>query len=1615
LFFNSRRIRGKLSQSSVGSIRSRKLRIEPLEDRRLLNAAPTDIQLLWSTVLEQQPPATPVGMFTSSDPDLVNSFTYSLASGEGATDNDAFTIDAMGDLLTASIFDFHAKPSYSIRVRSTDQGGLWCEKAFAVTVIPLAGRRVDLVSSSMIVSAAGDGTSSLPCASADGRYVAFESCCSTAVPGDTDWWWDIFVTDLRSGATTRVSTDSLGSQGDNHSHRPSISADGRYVAFQSAATNLVPGDRNGMDDIFVKDLQSGATTRVSTDSTAVEGNHISESASISGDGRYVTFASSASNLVSGDTNELSDIFVKDRATGSTTRISIGSSAVEGHGPSSVPAISNDGRYVAFQSEASNLVPGDTNVALDIFVHDRVGGVTTRVSTDSSGGQASGASFNPKISGDGRHVAIESDAANLVDGDTNGLRDIFVKDLVGGSTTRVSTDSSDAESDHHSFYANISGDGRYVAYQSFASNLVPGDTNGGPDVFVKDTVSAQTTRVSAGNGGLQGNGNANTSALSADGRYVVFDSGANNLVAGDTMGAIDIFVKDLTSGAISLVSRRSPEVSPVQATFGTFTDMGCIGHDGRYVAFSSNAANLVAGDTNSKIDVFVRDLLAGTTRRVSTSSEGVQGSDASWYASLSDDGRYVAFSSYADNLVANDTNGVPDIFIKDMLSGVIRRVSESSSAVAANNESTDPCISNDGRYVSFTSYASNLVTGDSNGVPDVFVKDMLSGATRRVSTNSYGTGGAPYGAWEAHIAGDGRYVAFCSSGNDLIYGDTNNRADIFVKDLVSEATTRVSTSTAGEQANDNCTSPAISDDGRYMAFESEADNLVPGDTNGEQDVFVKDLISGITRRISVDSESVQGNARSASPSINGDGRYVAFWSAAANLVPGDTNECADAFVTDMLSGITIRVSTSQSLIQGIRGSYQPEISSDGEYVTFVSQADGLHPWDTNGANDIYRVSNSLIVSDLPIVVGLAPADDSTALGVQADLVITFDRAVRKGAGSVVIKKSSDGSVVDTIDVASGSVTIVGVPDTTPQQEAEYRVLIDPGVTLAENTGYYVLVPAGAFEDLEGRPLPGINGSRSWSFATGDFTPPGIRGLSPQGDRNQIELDANLVIDFDEEVRTGTGKLLIKTASNGATVETIDVNSDRVRIVGTMVTIDLTIVLAEKTGYYVEVIGGAFQDLVGNVFSGISGATNWTFTTGDFTAPSAWINRGTGQTSLTSLSPIVFTITFSEPVSGFTTGDGVLSGSAGAAQARVYDRGDHTSFDVVVSGMIQSGTVVFTLPTGVASDAALNSNLACASGDNIVFYDYVGPETVGLFDPAASMFYLRNSNTGGPADYTFGYGAPAQNWKEVVGDWDGNGLDSVGLFDPATATWYLGNSLAAGYATWTFGFGDPDRTHGQEDANWMPLVGDWDGNGIDTVGLFDPATCTWYLRNSLSGGYADVTFSYGDPDLTHGHGDANWIPVVGDWNGDRGDSSGFFDPTNCVWHLRNVLSTGVADTMFAYGDASRSRGHGANNWRPIIGDWDGNRAAGIGFLEPATSTFVLRNSLTPGVADLTFGYGQPAAGWQPLAGCWSIVTAQTALDRGASISSLAIDQIDLEALVAEATEPTFIDASGVCSVD
>ena len=342
--------------------------------------------------------------------------------------------------------------------------------------------------------------------SADGRYVAFASLASNLVEGDTngtgdfsfvDGTWDVFVHDRQTGATTRVSVDSAGRQGNGSSSQyssPSLSADGRYVAFVSEASNLVPGDTNHFRDVFVHDRQTGATTRVSVNSAGGQGDASSyqlgsASPSISADGRYVAFVSEASNLVAGDTNDTEDVFVHDRQTGATTRVSVNNAGWEGNGASSGSSISADGRYVAFGSVASNLVRGDTNAAGDIFVHDRQTGATTRVSVDSAGAQAFGGSAeDSSISADGRYVAFLSDASNLVAGDTNEGTDIFVHDRQTGVTTGISMDGQGHSSSTRYPRPSMSANGRYVAFDSYASNLVAGDTNYGMDIFVHDRLT-----------------------------------------------------------------------------------------------------------------------------------------------------------------------------------------------------------------------------------------------------------------------------------------------------------------------------------------------------------------------------------------------------------------------------------------------------------------------------------------------------------------------------------------------------------------------------------------------------------------------------------------------------------------------------------------------------------------------------------------------------------------------------------------------------------------------------------------------------------------------------------------------------------------------------------------------------------------------------------------------------------------------------------------------------------------------------------------------------------------------------------------------------------------------
>lgn len=391
------------------------------------------------------------------------------------------------------------------------------------------------------------------------------------------------------------------------------------VVFQSKATNLVSGDTNNRDDIFVRDPQTGATTRVSVATGGTQGDGHSLSPVVSSTGRYVAFWSTATNLVTGGTIA-PQVFVRDRKTGATHCASVDGAGNPGNGTSRFCSISADGRYVAFASCATNLVAEPTTWEWDVFVHDRQTGTTTLASVNDGGQGGNAWSYIPAISGDGRYVAFVSFATNLVAQNTNGLANVFVRDLQTGKTSRVSVGLSGGPANFHSDSTlAISLDGRYVAFDSVATNLAAGDTNGTSDVFVHDRQTGITTRVSVDGAGNQGNGGSYAAAMSADGRYVAFHSSASNLFPGDTNDWADVFVHDRQTGSTSRVSVDS---TGTQANFPS--EWPVMSPNGRYVTFMSFAGNLVGGDTNERADVFVHDRHTGATTRVSVGGAGSQG-------------------------------------------------------------------------------------------------------------------------------------------------------------------------------------------------------------------------------------------------------------------------------------------------------------------------------------------------------------------------------------------------------------------------------------------------------------------------------------------------------------------------------------------------------------------------------------------------------------------------------------------------------------------------------------------------------------------------------------------------------------------------------------------------------------------------------------------------------------------------------------------------------------------------------------------------------------------------------------------------------------------------------
>jgi Tol biopolymer transport system component len=437
--------------------------------------------------------------------------------------------------------------------------------------------------------------------------------------------------------------------------------------------------------------------------------------------------------------------VEASAQDAITRVSVDSSGGEGDDASwfdTPPALSADGRSVAFSSLATNLVANDANGVEDVFVHDRVSGATVRVSIDSSGVEGDGASKWPSLSGDGRYVAFQSAASNFVAGDFNGTNDVFVHDRDpdgngvfdegNGVTTFVSVTKNGAVPHRGSFSPSISADGRFVTFGSAASTLVSGDLNGFNDVFLRDLAAATTTLVSVDSGGVQGNGDSAPCGISKDGAFVAFTSMARNLVPGDTNGNTDIFVRDVLQ---QTTERVSVDSSGREGKYGAYQEANGISADGRWVVFTSYSSNLVASDTNGVDDVFVHDRSNGTTERVDVSASGAQADGASSVAAISGDGRFVSFSSSATNLTPHRMDGNAYVFLLDRTSSKTVVVSARCGSLSDNISAWSP-LSADGGILAFKSFADDLVSNDTNGVSDVFAFD---GAVDAAAWNNYGAG------------------------------------------------------------------------------------------------------------------------------------------------------------------------------------------------------------------------------------------------------------------------------------------------------------------------------------------------------------------------------------------------------------------------------------------------------------------------------------------------------------------------------------------------------------------------------------------------------------------------------------------------------------------------------------------------------------------------------------------------------------------------------------------------------------------------------------------------------------------------------------------------------------
>lgn len=735
--------------------------------------------------------------------------------------------------------------------------------------------------------------------------------------------------------------ERLGRQGDAASYGGEISADGRFVVFTSAATNLVAHDTNGSDDILLLDRSTGALERVSIgDGASGEAaNGRSYSPRLSADGRHIVFISEASNLVPGDTNGDADVFVRDRVSGRTHRVSVASDGQQGFGRSESPSISADGRFVLFTSMAS-LAPSTRMLSNGpvVYVHDRETGTTSVAGQDGQG------AIMRSFPGESAHMA--SDARFIAVAVSQPTQGIVVIDRDTGTTEPIAPLADTLLIDSAGRSPRLSRDGRFVTFASTASNLVPDDTNGTMDVFLHDRSTGTTVRASLAPDGSQLAGPSYTAGVSDDGRHVLFESDRIDPPGPDGARHRQLYMRDLwtqSTERISSTPTHAPGTGPARAAFQPLSA------DARWVAFTSAAPDLVGDDSNRVGDMFLRDRSTGATGRISLAdaaavhppaAAGDSALTACCGSPVSANGRVTVFESTAWNLEPDATATTAGIYRYDEAAGTITRIDRGLDDQEANAAATQASVSGDGQRTAFASRASNLVDGDSNGVPDVFLHDASDGTLRRISVSSAGQQ-ADAASHSPAVSGDGRVVAFISEATNLVPGDSNNRADLFLHDLASGQTRRISAGDSAVPINQPVRAFSMSKDGRRIAFTTQ--NSHP---TALAALYLHDSATGTTRQL---HGSLQGNLP---PSLSGDGRVLAYatehypmpWNASVSYIAvvvhdiergtgTPVNHCADGHWPFLPGG-------------------RASLSADGRFVAFESHDDCHVAGDSNRRLDTF---------------------------------------------------------------------------------------------------------------------------------------------------------------------------------------------------------------------------------------------------------------------------------------------------------------------------------------------------------------------------------------------------------------------------------------------------------------------------------------------------------------------------------------------------------------------------------------------------------------------------------------------------------------------------------------